>query len=388
MKLRYTGLGASMLVSLAAIAVVGSYQKDTILAPLDLDKGVNPIKVPFLLAADEDLKGRIELARELKSQEGEPDGEELPKVTAPPETEPPETLPPETAPPETKPPETTPPETAPPETAPPETEPPETEPPATEPPETAPPGTEPPATEPSGTAPPDSGEDDVTRGAGGVFEPGDMVDESWFDDALFIGNSRTDGLRLYARLGEADYFCSTGLSVYTVLKKECSDTNFPSQTLEELLDSRTYGKVLIGLGINESGSDIESFAKAYRNLVDLVREKQPNAVIILQSIMTCSPKKERQNAVFSPVNIHRRNEAIKAIADGETIFYIDVNVVFADGDGYLPEEFSSDGCHLYARHYPLWVEWLRSAVYDIPTAGSGDADTPAEVLPGEAALAG
>ena len=31
-------------------------------------------------------------------------------------------------------------------------------------------------------------------------------EESWFDDALFIGDSRMVGLSMYARLGEADYF--------------------------------------------------------------------------------------------------------------------------------------------------------------------------------------
>ena len=39
-------------------------------------------------------------------------------------------------------------------------------------------------------------------------------DESWFDDALFIGESRTAGLQGYGRLGKADYFCGEGLTVY------------------------------------------------------------------------------------------------------------------------------------------------------------------------------
>ena len=36
------------------------------------------------------------------------------------------------------------------------------------------------------------------------------ITESWFDDVLFIGDSRTVGLRDYARLGKADYELTSG----------------------------------------------------------------------------------------------------------------------------------------------------------------------------------
>ena len=39
-------------------------------------------------------------------------------------------------------------------------------------------------------------------------------DSSYFDDALFIGDSRTVGLCEYGTLKNADYFASTGMSVY------------------------------------------------------------------------------------------------------------------------------------------------------------------------------
>ena len=360
MKFRYIGLGVSIGVSLAALVAVGSYQKETILRPLDLDGGVEAVAVPFLLAADGDLKLQVEAAREIRAEEA--------RVPVPQTSSPEESGPAETNPPETKPVETAPPVTEPPETRPPETEPPETTPPETTPPETVPTETTPPETVPADSGP--GGEElPFTPGTAGVFEPGPMVDESWFDDALFIGDSRTDGLRLFSRVGKADYFCSTGLSVYKVLKTECSDKNFENQKLESLLDSRTYGKILICLGINECGGRLDAYVRAYGQLLDTVRAKQPNAVIILQAIMTCSPKKEAQNACFSPANIYQRNEAIRTFADGQTVFYIDVNTLFAGEDGYLPDSFSSDGCHLYAKYYPLWVDWMRCQVYDIPLKG-------------------
>ena len=54
------------------------------------------------------------------------------------------------------------------------------------------------------------------------------------------------------------------------------------------------------------------------------------------------------------------------MADGESIFYIDVNPDFADEEGFLPSYMSSDGCHLYIRYYQQWEQWIRTAVADIP----------------------
>lgn len=38
-----------------------------------------------------------------------------------------------------------------------------------------------------------------------------MVDDDWFDDAVFIGDSRTVGLRDYGGLNNATFYASTGL---------------------------------------------------------------------------------------------------------------------------------------------------------------------------------
>ena len=44
-------------------------------------------------------------------------------------------------------------------------------------------------------------------------------DKNFFKNSLFIGDSRVDGLKLYANVPEAHYFCSTGLTEYTLFKE-------------------------------------------------------------------------------------------------------------------------------------------------------------------------
>jgi hypothetical protein len=51
-----------------------------------------------------------------------------------------------------------------------------------------------------------------------------------------------------------------------------------------------------------------------------------------------------------------------SLADGERIYYIDVNEIFADEDGYLRSGLSGDGCHLYGKYGLVWEDWIRYAV--------------------------
>lgn len=191
------------------------------------------------------------------------------------------------------------------------------------------------------------------------------VDASWFDNALFIGDSRTVGLRDYARSGNAEYFCSVGMSVFNFKTRTASDKNFSDQKLEALLKSKTYDKIFISLGINECGYPLNTLMNAYTELVDMVRLHQPEAKIILQGIMAVSRSYAKNGSSFSPSNINKINDEIRALADGSSVYYIDVNEYFADEDGYLIKEVSGDGCHPTGKYYGVWANWIAFAVGQI-----------------------
>ena len=44
------------------------------------------------------------------------------------------------------------------------------------------------------------------------------VDDSYFDDALFIGDSRIDDMHSFSGLNNATYYAKTGMSVYRLFK--------------------------------------------------------------------------------------------------------------------------------------------------------------------------
>lgn len=184
------------------------------------------------------------------------------------------------------------------------------------------------------------------------------ITESWFDDALFIGDSRTVGLRDYARLGNADYFCSVGMSVFGVLDAVESDVNYSKTDLMGLLRAKTYNKIYISLGLNDCDAPFDLLMDAYGTMLCTIRKEQPHAVIILQSMITLDRKKAASEWYFSIENLKLVDGGIRDFADGKRVLYIDANTHFADEEGYLPDGKAWDGCHFDIAGYQEWAQWI------------------------------
>ena len=179
--------------------------------------------------------------------------------------------------------------------------------------------------------------------------------EGYFNDALFIGDSHTDGFKDYAGLNNADYLCHNGLTVWSAVEK----AEFPGkQTLAQALRGKHYGKIYLMLGINELGAGTaESWAAQYKVLLDEVRELQPDAIIFLQAIFHTTQEKS-DATFFKNSTIDARNAELQKLADNETVFYIDCNPVFDDSTGALTPEYSGDGVHVKAPYYVMWRDYL------------------------------
>lgn len=190
--------------------------------------------------------------------------------------------------------------------------------------------------------------------------PEPVVEPEYFDDTLFIGDSRLCGLRDYARLGDADYFCDVGMTIFNMWEAKCYDYGFSSSLLADQLKRVKYGKIYVALGINECGYPTKNFMSQYERMLEKLRQLQPDAVIVLQGIMTVTREYAKSVSYFQPEHIGMLNEFIASQADGESIFYIDPNSIFADSEGFLLSSITKDGCHLYAKENPSWSQWLRS----------------------------
>lgn len=189
------------------------------------------------------------------------------------------------------------------------------------------------------------------------------VDKSYFDDALFIGDSRTVGLHRYAEIYNADYLAEVGGTIHGVYGVTCADEN-GYYTLMDLLQSRTYGKVYIMFGVNEIAGDLQNNADAYLELVNTVKHYQPNALIYICANLHVGESYTYVNPYYNNERLDTYNEMLSKYADGKTTFYIDVNEVYDDKNGNLAAEYTGDGLHLYENCYPVWASWLCARAID------------------------
>ena len=199
------------------------------------------------------------------------------------------------------------------------------------------------------------------------------VDDSYFADALFIGDSRTDGLRLYSNPGDAKNYCGTSMSIFKVMDSDIEAYGFTG--IRNLLKGMSFGKIYIMFGINECGYNTSAFADKYRSVVEEIRSYQPDALIYLQSICYVTQNHEAKYPVFATANIKEKNETIKALANDVDIFYLEVNDALNDGTDHLPSDYTGDGVHLKANYYRLWHDYLlEHAVVDAKHPWSPDSE--------------
>lgn len=177
-------------------------------------------------------------------------------------------------------------------------------------------------------------------------------------DALFIGDSRTVGIMEYANLNEADFFCSTGMSVFDVLKERISVPHVGKVTLSELLTNKTYGKIYVMLGINELGYDFNNIIKKYNEVINFICDNQPDSIIFIQANLHVSKKRSESDDYINNMGIDRLNSALAEFANNDTIFYIDANYLFDDEEGNLSADKTSDNAHLYGKYYLDWGKWI------------------------------
>lgn len=285
-----------LIITSVLVALVGGILKYGVFSTLGVRTEGNIMELPFLLMADDGLQFSLRHAYK--------------NYVTPPETTPPtqaaeatEAIPTEPVPAQTQPPETLPPET-----------------------------------EPVVIA----------------------VEESWFDDVLFIGDSRTVGLQRHGRLGDADYFCGIGMSYFNMFDYFCKDQDFyRGSTLEGLLKTNTYGKIYISLGMNGSGNAAEMLEAVLDETIAKILEYQPDTKIILHSIIGVGPRKEKQAWYFDNEILYAINEIYCSRADGQTVFYLDPNDWMTDEEGHLLSDYcDEDQCHLTQFGYETWAAWI------------------------------
>ncbi|MCR5268732.1 MAG: hypothetical protein K6E16_09465 [Lachnospiraceae bacterium] len=190
--------------------------------------------------------------------------------------------------------------------------------------------------------------------------PFSTVDLSYFDDALFIGDSRMLGFGLYSGLNNATFYAVTSFSLFRYETMPVVQTPTGKVPIFDALPYDRFTKVYIKVGLNELGGSDSAFMQTYDEFVTKIREMEPRAIIYTHAILPVTAAKSQSDHTHSNENINARNEALKAYAEEHKCYYIDIKPVVSLPDGSLMPEMAGDGIHLKAGYMELWKEYLRT----------------------------
>ena len=129
----------------------------------------------------------------------------------------------------------------------------------------------------------------------------------------------------------------------------------------ELLDKTQPEVIFVMIGINDliRGVKDKTILANQQLIVRYLQQVHPQAKIVVQSILPHSTDKvtwEGRDRLLKIPNsrIRELNRQIKAIAQDEGIIYLDLYPLFADTEGNLQIELSTDGLHLNPQGYVVW----------------------------------
>lgn len=194
----------------------------------------------------------------------------------------------------------------------------------------------------------------------------EAVDNSYFNDAAFAGDSRIAGLSEYSILTDttARIYGSVSLDVSkATMRTVFSLDNGAMGTMIDAIAQSPVQKVYLGFGLNELGWYVmDIFKENYIDIINRIKITQPQAQIYLLDVYNFSKEREYENDYTTLDKLKQINEAIKEVAQTTQVNLIHSNSMFESEDTYLPEEWSSDGYHLNKDGFAYWLDMVKKHV--------------------------
>lgn len=133
-----------------------------------------------------------------------------------------------------------------------------------------------------------------------------------------------------------------------------------------LLDDTEPQAIFLMIGINDliSGATDETILANQRLIIRYLRRNHPQAKVIVQSILPHSADAvtwEGRDQLLSIPNsrIQQINKRLEELAQSQGVIYLDLYPFFANAQGNLNNELSTDGLHLNTNGYLVWNNVLK-----------------------------
>lgn len=194
------------------------------------------------------------------------------------------------------------------------------------------------------------------------------VDASFFDDAVFVGDSVSLKLSYYAaasgELGKAKFLTvgsyGVGNAIYDHPDTKLRYQGIAYTNVEEAIAATGCNKLFIMLGMNDIGRfGVSTSITNWATLLNLIRSTCPNITIYIQSMTPIWTGGEKGGITNARANSY--NAELKTFAANNGCKFIDIAPYMKDSTGGLATAFCSDSfVHLTNEGAKTWVQVLKA----------------------------
>ena len=207
---------------------------------------------------------------------------------------------------------------------------------------------------------------------------GPQADNSFFDDAVFVGDAATLTLSRYVRdwrdldypslLGKAQFLTLEDLSSRNALEPVSGASQHPvyqgnEMRVEDAVAAMKAGKVYLMLGSNDIAADgVETSATNLMLLARKIKDKSPNILIFIQSV---TPLLRENGDGLTNEDILQYNLKLYEYCQRYAsygLYFVDAAYPLRDAQGNLAAQYCSDaqgqGRGLNAEACRVWITYL------------------------------
>ena len=184
-----------------------------------------------------------------------------------------------------------------------------------------------------------------------------------FSDAVFVGDSRTEGFVLQTGIQTTAYV-HKGLTVASAYTAKVIHQDDEERSVMEALARTRYNRVYLMFGINETGwisNDI--FISDYKQIIDDIKAQNPSAKIFIQSVLPVSKAVSDSGGYVRNDKIAEYNKRLEQLAADEGATFVNVQEAVST-DGVLPDDAATDGIHLNKKYCEKWLTYLEEHTLD------------------------
>lgn len=198
-----------------------------------------------------------------------------------------------------------------------------------------------------------------------------MVDDAYFSDAVFVGNSIVGLQMLSGTIRQATYYTRHSLQVESYFTQPIRIQGGEEALIPDALSRYKYKKVYLMLGVNEmSWPHFDELSRLFDLVVKNLKETQPEAIIYIQSVLPVEASLDEKGFIPNNALVQKMNRAILAICEQNDVWFLNVAEALYDENGVLPAGSTNDGTHFGSDTVKKWDDYMRTHAIPVDLAAA------------------